>query len=132
MVGETMSPVYAQILVVAAPYVVPVLLALLTVAVKAIINRLPSNVQPQVQQAVSNAVQAVEQMSASTPSSAVKKQMAINFVKQQLTTMHISLPDDVISALIESAVYDLNLLKTAPASAPMSQANAPTAPEPAK
>ena len=117
-----MSPVYVQILEVAAPYIVPVLIALLTVVVKAALDRLPANVQPQVQQAVQSSVQAVEQMSADTLSSTVKKQMAITFVKQQLATMHISLPDDVISALIESAVYELNLLKSAPASAPVSAA----------
>jgi Bacteriophage holin of superfamily 6 (Holin_LLH) len=114
-----MTPLGLQILEALAPYIVPVILAVLGVLVKNAIDHAPTNVRPVVIDAVHSAVAAVEQVASQQLSGPGKKQLAIEYVQKQLDAMHINVPEPVISALIESAVYELNLLKPAPVSAPV-------------
>jgi hypothetical protein len=101
-------PFGIQLLEALAPYIVPVLIAVLSVVVKAAFDQLPANLHGQVLRVAHTAVQAVEQVASETLSGPGKKQLAIEMVMRQLAAMHINVPEPVISDVIESAVYALN------------------------
>jgi Bacteriophage holin of superfamily 6 (Holin_LLH) len=103
-----MTPLGIQILEALAPYLVPVIIAVLGVLVKNAIDHLPVNVQPKVYDAVHSAVAAVEQVANQQLSGPGKKQLAIEYVQKQLDAMHINVPEPVLSTLIEEAVYGLH------------------------
>lgn len=96
-----------SLLLALAPYLVPVLVSVLTVVVKAALDRLPASKRAFVKGIVHTAVVAVEQLADATLNGAGKKQMAAEFVQRELAHYHISVPASVISALIEEAVAAL-------------------------
>jgi hypothetical protein len=91
-----------------APYLVPVLAAWLTLAVRAGWVKTPANVRAFIQEVVSTAVTAVEQVSPGQ-SGAVKKAQAIAFVQDQLSHFGLNVPVSVIDPMIEEAVLLVNL-----------------------
>jgi len=73
-------------------------------------RRLPENIQAQIGTFVTTAVQMVEQLDNGSLTSAQKKQMAVQAIHNMLEAAHLPVPPDaIISDLIESAVYLLNL-----------------------
>lgn len=101
----------SQLLIALAPYVVPVLVALLTpivtYAVNTILSKLPINQRAIVSAAVHTGVTAAEQMADATLNGPGKKQMALELIEKQLATWHIAVPSSVVNAMVEEAVYTL-------------------------
>lgn len=104
---------FEQVLIAAAPYLVPLILAVLTVLVKAAFERMPSNVQPTLKAAAKTAVAAVEQIAGAELNGPGKKEKAIELVEDQLSHFGFKVPTAIISAVIEEAVKEMNLSEKA-------------------
>jgi LL-H family phage holin len=96
-----------------APYIVPLLVAILTYVVKVWISKLPANQRPLVEAVVRSSVSAAEQLASSQLNGPGKKQLAIELIEKQLSFMHIKVAPAVVESLIEDAVLALNLAKKA-------------------
>jgi len=101
------------ILLVLAPYLVPVLLACLTLLVRKGFEVMPSNQRRLVANIVSTAVAAVDQ-TAPNASGAEKKARAIELVLAQLSHFKINVPIGVLDPMIEEAVLIIHMATDAP------------------
>lgn len=102
----------APLLLALSPYVVPVVLSFLTVAVRAAFDRMPSKARDVLASIVNTAVAAVEQK---TPAGSMtpeqKKALAMQFIHEALDHFHLSVPDSVIEPMLEEAVLFINLAR---------------------
>lgn len=106
-------PVLTQILIALAPYLVPLLVFLLGKAYQGFMAQLPANQRPVVQEIVKTAVVAAEKLSSDALNGPGKKQVAIDFIEQELDSWGIKVPSSVISSMIEQAVAALPQLMPA-------------------
>jgi len=105
------SEIALQLALAAAPYIVPLIIAGLTMLVKSGLEKLPSNQRALAEQVVRSAVAAVEQVASGELNSSGKKALAGRFVEDELAHFGISIPSSIISTLIESVVFELNQAK---------------------
>ncbi len=114
-----MSPV-VQFLLAMAPYIVPLIIAVLTYFVQAGIAKLPAKNRDLVISVVRSSVAAAEQMASDSLNGAGKKQIAVELIEKQFAAMHINIPQATVNAILEEAVLDLNLAKkAAPVTVPL-------------
>jgi hypothetical protein len=103
-----MIPLYLQqLLLVAAPIVLPGFFAFLVVLVKKSLEKLPSNARPIVASIASTAVANVEQIAGEMLNSPGKKQAAMEAASAELAHWGINVPSAVLSGLVEEAVAAL-------------------------
>lgn len=115
-----MSPVLQAILIAVIPTLLSLLIAVLTILVKAAFERMPSNLQPFLKQLAATAVASTEQVAAVELNGPGKKEKAGEFMIGQLAHYHITVPPAVISAVIEEAVREMNQSNAAPIKAVVS------------
>lgn len=99
-----MNDPFLQVLLVAIPVLLPPLIGVIVVFVKAQIAKLPPNARDFVQQVVSTAVLTVEQTASDQLNNVGKKQLAIKTVMEELAHWKTSVPESIVSNLIEEAV----------------------------
>jgi hypothetical protein len=92
-----------------APYLVPPMVALLTLMVSRSLAKLPVNERALVSQIAQTSVHATEQYASDQMSSPGKKEMATKFVEEELANYKIVVPDVTVSNLIEQWVSQLNM-----------------------
>lgn len=93
-----------------APYLVPVVLAYVTILARKAFEAMPSNQREFVRSIVSTAVNAVEQQTKLGDFSPAQKQaLALRFIHDALDHFHVSVPDSVLSPMLEEAVLVLNM-----------------------
>jgi hypothetical protein len=103
-----MIPLYLQqLMLVAAPIVLPGFFAFLVVLVKKSFEKLPSNARPIVASIASTAVANVEQIAGEMLNSPGKKQAAMDAASSELAHWGINVPSAVLGGLIEEAVAAL-------------------------
>ena len=103
----------SQILLALAPYITPVLVALLTYVVKSAIDRLPANQRSFVSGIVRTAVVAASQMASDTLNGPGKRQIALELIEKELDHFGIKIPSSIINGLIEEAVKGLKMAEGA-------------------
>lgn len=95
-----------------APYLMPVILAFLTVAVRSAFERMPSKQRTTLESVVNTAVFAVEQKTAlGSYTSEQKKSLAMSFIHAANDQFGFKIPDTVIEPMLEEAVLVLNLAR---------------------
>lgn len=102
-----LSPFLEQLLLVAAPIVLPGFFAFLVVLVRKSFAKLPENARPVVSAIASTAVANVEQIAAGMLNGPGKKEQAMEAASRELAHWGINVPPAVVSALIEEAVAAL-------------------------
>jgi hypothetical protein len=96
-----------------APYVVPPIAALLFVAARSMIEKLPAQQRALVAGIVQSSVAAIEQTATSTSNGPAKKQLAVELIGKQLAAFHINVAPAVVESLLEEAVMAINAAKGA-------------------
>ena len=94
-------------IVTAVAAVFPIIVALAALLFNSLVAKLPAARQVQVRALAQDAVNAAEQL-ANGQSGMVKKQIATNYLVKSASTFGINLHPDIVSAALESAVYNLN------------------------
>jgi Bacteriophage holin of superfamily 6 (Holin_LLH) len=111
----SMSP-SMQMALVLLPIVLPLLISLSAVLYQHLLQSLPEKRRVEIDQVVHKVVLAVEQASTALEGPA-KKEAAMEMATSILAYLHISVPQEILSCLIEAAVYSLQQNNMAPASA---------------
>lgn len=110
-----------QLILLLVPILLPPIISLSMVLYQHLIQGLPQRKQALVQQIVNAVVPAVEQGTAKALDGPGKKQAAMQMATVMLKSLHINVPQDMISCMIEAAVYTLNqgknMARTIPAAA---------------
>ena len=96
-----------QIALILLPVILPLLISLSAVLYQHLLQRLPQKQREEIDQAVCIVVTAIEQASATLDGPA-KKQAATEMASSLLAYLHISVPPEILSCLIEAAVYSLH------------------------
>lgn len=102
---------FTQLLFALAPYLVPILAAVLFPIVKSFLDKLPAPARARIAEIVTTAVNATEQVMAPDASPQQKKSEAIRRIEAGLAQAHLSVPASVYDSLIEEAVLMLNVLE---------------------
>lgn len=102
----SMSPA-TQIALVLLPIVVPLFISLSAILYQHLLQRLPGRQRAEVDQVVHTVVSAIEQAS-TTLEGPAKKAAALEMANKMLAYLHISVPQEILSCLIEAAVYTLH------------------------
>ena len=100
-----------QLLLLLIPVLLPPIISLSVVLYQHLIQSLPQRKQALVQQVVNAVVPAVEQGATATLNSADKKQAAMQMATNMLKSLHVNVSPEVVSCMIEAAVYALNQSK---------------------
>lgn len=101
------QPQVVSLLLALAPYLVPPLVAVLSVLVKNAFSKLPANQRDLIKQVAQTAVVATEQTASQALNGPGKKQLAVDFVETELSHWGIKAPSGLVSTLIEEAVAAL-------------------------
>ena len=115
-----------QLILLIVPILLPAIISLSAVLYQRLVQGLPAKQQALVQQVVNTVVRAVEQEARNTLDGPGKKQAAMQMATNMLKSLHLNISQDVISSVIEAAVYALNqeqnkvppISTTTPASTP--------------
>lgn len=105
---------FTQLLFALAPYLVPILAAVLFPIVKSFLDKLPAPARARIAEIVTTAVNATEQVMAPDASPQQKKSEAIRRIEAGLAQAHLNVPASVYDSLIEEAVLMLNVLEGKP------------------
>ena len=97
-----------QILLVVLPILLPPLISLSVAMYQRLIQRLPQQVRQLVEEVVHIVVLAVEQTTTTLLDSPAKKQAAMKMATEILQSMHVTVSQEMLSAMIEAAVFTLN------------------------
>lgn len=101
-----------QIILALIPYVVPSVIGLAVYVYHQIFQALPQKQRDALEQLATPIVQMVEQVYGSQPDQA-KKAEAVNAIKLGFKALNLPVPDDALmNAFIESAVFEMNRLKS--------------------
>jgi hypothetical protein len=100
-------PPSVQVALLLLPFVLPLLISLSAVLYQHLLQRLPQKQRAEIDQVVHVVVAAVEQASDALEGP-VKKQAAMEMAGTLLAYLHISVPREILSCLIEAAVYSLH------------------------
>jgi LL-H family phage holin len=100
-----------QILLAALPILLPPLISLSVAMYQHLLQRLPQQVRQIVEEVAQIVVLAVEQTSATLVDSPAKKQAAMKMATEILQSMHVTVSQEMLSAMIEAAVFTLNQSK---------------------
>lgn len=103
-----------QLLLALAPYLVPILAAILVPVVKSFLDRLPAATRIRIAEITATAVNATEQVMAPDASPTQKKAEAIRRIEAGLAQAKLSVPASVYDSLLEEAVLMLNVLEGKP------------------
>jgi hypothetical protein len=102
----SMSPA-VQIALVLLPFMLPLFISLSALLYQHLLQKLPEKQRAEVDQVVHTVVSAVEQASTALEGPA-KKAAAMEMTNKMLAYLHISVPQEILSCLIEAAVYSLH------------------------
>ena len=100
-----------QIALVLLPVILPLLVSLSAVLYQHLLQHLPQKQRTEIDQVVQTVVAAIEQTSATLDGPA-KKAAATAMATSLLAYLHISVPPQILSCLIEAAVYSLHQTTT--------------------
>jgi len=101
-----------QVVLALIPYVVPSIIGLAVYVYHQAFQALPQKQRDALEQLATPIVQMVEQVYGSQPDQ-TKKAEAINAIKLGFKAFNLPVPDDaLINAFIESAVFEMNRLKS--------------------
>jgi hypothetical protein len=107
-------PLWLQIVFALMPILLPIVAGLVATQYKKAVSTLPENQRAILDQVVRTVVPAVEQLSSAQLSGPGKKQMALEEAAKILQHIGVkSVNPAVLSSFIESAVYAINLGKSA-------------------
>jgi len=106
-------PTWFQIALVLLPIVLPPLTALAALLYQRFLQRLPAQKRAIVEQIVGTVVPAIEQTATETMSSPEKKKAAMDLASSMLGHLNVSVSPDMLSGMIEAAVFALNQSKNA-------------------
>jgi len=106
-------PTWFQITLVLLPIVLPPLTALAALLYQRLLQRLPAQKRAIVEQIVGTVVPAIEQTATDTMSSPEKKKAAMDLASSMLSHLNVSVSPDMLSGMIEAAVFALNQSKNA-------------------
>jgi Bacteriophage holin of superfamily 6 (Holin_LLH) len=106
-------PTWFQITLVLLPIVLPPLTALAALLYQRLLQRLPAQKRAIVEQIVGTVVPAIEQTATDTMSSPEKKKAAMDLASSMLGHLNVSVSPDMLSGMIEAAVFALNQSKNA-------------------
>jgi hypothetical protein len=109
-----MTQEFTSLLLSLAPYIVPLIAALLFPFVKSLLDKLPAASRARLSDIVSTAVNATEQVMAPDASPTQKKSEAIRRIEAQLAQAKLNIPATVYDSMIEEAVLLLNILQGKP------------------
>lgn len=110
-----------QLALILIPLVLPPLVALSAALYHHLLTYVPAQKRALVEQAAHTAVTAVEQVAVVGMTGPDKKQAALHMASELLTHLHLSVPQEVLSAVIEATVYGLRQSKSAPVVASVGQ-----------
>jgi hypothetical protein len=102
----SLSPA-VQVALVLLPIVLPLLISLSAVLYQHLLQRLPQKQRAEIDQVVHVVVAAIEQASGALEGPA-KKEAAMEMAGALLAYLRISVPREILSCLIEAAVYSLH------------------------
>lgn len=94
-----------------APYLVPILAAILFPIVKSFLDKLPVPARARLAEIVSTAVNATEQVMAPDASPTQKKSECIRRIEEMLAHAHLIVPASVYDSLLEETVLLLNMMQ---------------------
>ena len=97
----------AQVALLLLPIVLPLLISLSAVLYQRLLQRLPQKQRAEIDQVIHIVVCSIEQASSALEGPA-KKQAAMEMAGTMLAYLHISVPQEILSCLIEAAVYSLH------------------------
>jgi len=100
-----------QILLIVLPILLPPLISLSVAMYQRLMQYLPQQVHGLVEEVVNIVVLAVEQTSATLLDSPAKKQAAMKMATELLQSWHITVSQEMLSTMIEAAVFALNQSK---------------------
>jgi len=100
-----------QILLAVLPILLPPLISLSVALYQHLLARLPLQVHQIVEEVVHIVVLAVEQTSATFSDSPAKKQAAMKMATEILQSLHVPVSQEMLSVMIEAAVFALNQSK---------------------
>ncbi|HLI08002.1 MAG TPA: phage holin, LLH family [Ktedonobacteraceae bacterium] len=100
-----MSP-SVQIALLLLPIMLPLFISLSALLYQHLLQKLPEKRRAAVEQVVHTVVSAVEQAS-TTLEGPAKKAAAMEMAGEMLAYLHICVPQEILSCLIEAAVYSL-------------------------
>lgn len=103
---------YEQLILVAVPILLPILIGMITVWVHAAIQKLPPNKQAFVSGIVNTAVTSAEQQYGNSVSGDAKRIEATQKISDVLAHYNMKVPPQVVDDLLESAVYALKQTQT--------------------
>ena len=107
-----------QLILLLVPILLPPIISLSVVLYQHLMQGLPQRKQALVQQVVNAVVPAVEQGTANALHGSDKKQAAMQMATAMLKSLHINVSQDMVSCMIEAAVYTLNQSKNATIASP--------------
>ncbi|MBA2396070.1 MAG: hypothetical protein H0V70_25370 [Ktedonobacteraceae bacterium] len=106
-------PTWFQIAIVLLPIVLPPLTALASLMYQRMLQRLPAQKRAIVEQIVNTVVPAIEQTADATMKNEDKKRAAMDLASSMLGHLNVSVAPEMLSGMIEAAVFALNQSKNA-------------------
>ena len=106
-------PTWFQIAIVLLPIILPPLTALASLMYQRMLQRLPVQKRAIVEQIVNTVVPAIEQTADATMKNEDKKRAAMDLASNMLGHLNVSVAPEMLSGMIEAAVFALNQSKNA-------------------
>lgn len=107
------DPITTAVLIAVIPTIITLVGGWVVYLVNLGISKLPQNQQPVIHGLVQKAVLAASQVVSDTAGNAAKKSYAIQSAQEQAAHLHLNVPTEVLSSLIEASVKEMKMANQA-------------------